>query len=524
MPAAPAPVSTPAAGRRRRRLPLAALGLAAGLLAFGAGVAHLFHLRFEAGDVYPPYSTLRSDPLGAKVFFAGLQGLPGLSVERSLRPTESLGVPAMSRPGSDHGEARFTCFYLGASSDEWPYLFSAEAARRLQDIARRGGRVVVTFLPSTRIPTADSLRYARELRATPDPHKDKTKEKGNGGEKGKDKDRDKKDPDKDKENRREWWRSHQPREPDLSEEWGIDVRRLDPTPAKAAVVAQILTGKAAPPPTPTPTPSPSPDPAAATAAASAGVALAHDGKALPARDARGVPVVDDDRPVGWHTAVDFDAAATSARRAGWHTLYERAGKPVIVARPYGHAGGELILASDTYFLSNEGLHADPHPALLAALVGPGQRVLFDESHLGIREHPGMMTLARRYRLQGALAALGLLAALFVWRNTVSLVPPRPPEARAAEDEAPVTGRDAAAGFLNLLRRGVAPRDLPARCFAQWQQNLAPRTGAVAEARQLATPANATRLGEILAAGGAKGAPRTPAALYRALCAALKRPA
>ena len=38
------------------------------LVLFGFGVLRLFRLRFETGDVYPPYSSLRSDPLGAKAF------------------------------------------------------------------------------------------------------------------------------------------------------------------------------------------------------------------------------------------------------------------------------------------------------------------------------------------------------------------------------------------------------------------------------------------------------------------------
>ena len=37
--------------------------------AFGGGVLYLFNLQFTSGDVYPVYSTLRSDPAGAKVLF-----------------------------------------------------------------------------------------------------------------------------------------------------------------------------------------------------------------------------------------------------------------------------------------------------------------------------------------------------------------------------------------------------------------------------------------------------------------------
>jgi hypothetical protein len=39
----------------------------------------LFELRFERGDVYPAYSSLRADPLGAMAFYESLEKIPGLS-------------------------------------------------------------------------------------------------------------------------------------------------------------------------------------------------------------------------------------------------------------------------------------------------------------------------------------------------------------------------------------------------------------------------------------------------------------
>ena len=450
----PYPSSAP---RFHRRLPLAVLGLAALFLVFGAGVIHLFRLRFDVGDVYPPYSTLRSDPLGAEVFYDSLQAQPGLDTARSFRPLPLLGVPVLARPGEDHGEARLAGFYLGADPEDWPFLLSADALLRLEQIAGRGGRIILTFQPTAHPPTLANLEHERSRREEPGAKAGPTP-------------------------------SRVPAEadlnPDLAARWNLDFRR-----------EKALSGNgqpAAPPP---------PDTA----------------QAVPVRPAEGPPVA-------WHTAVDFQLDTPGARRAGWHALYQREGRPVIVARPYGTAGGELILVSDTYFLSNEGLHEAASPELLAALVGPARTVLFDESHFGIGEHPGLMTLARRYRLQGALAALGLLAALFVWRNALSLLPPRPADALAAGD-APVAGRDAAAGFLNLLRRGVAPRDLPALCVAQWRQHLAPDAGgAAAETRHRATPANVARLEEVLAGTGAARTAdrRSPAALYREMCARLRR--
>ena len=49
---------------------------------FAFGLLHLFKLRFAAGDVYPQYSSLRADPLGAMAFCESLERMPGLSVRR----------------------------------------------------------------------------------------------------------------------------------------------------------------------------------------------------------------------------------------------------------------------------------------------------------------------------------------------------------------------------------------------------------------------------------------------------------
>ena len=40
------------------------------------GVITLLIMRFQVGDVYPPYSSYRSDPLGTKAFYEALNLLP----------------------------------------------------------------------------------------------------------------------------------------------------------------------------------------------------------------------------------------------------------------------------------------------------------------------------------------------------------------------------------------------------------------------------------------------------------------
>ena len=81
------------------------------------------------------------------------------------------------------------------------------------------------------------------------------------------------------------------------------------------------------------------------------------------------------------------------------------------------------MATDSYFVSNEAMAKDRHADLLAWLIGPDKNVVFDEAHFGIVETSGVAVLMRKYRLHGLAAGLMLLAGLFIWKNSTSLVPP-----------------------------------------------------------------------------------------------------
>jgi len=76
------------------RKPLLSLLVAIVLgVGFVVGLTRLFVLRYELGDVYPPYSTLRADPLGTKALAAALDELPNVDVQRNYKPLPKL------RPG-----------------------------------------------------------------------------------------------------------------------------------------------------------------------------------------------------------------------------------------------------------------------------------------------------------------------------------------------------------------------------------------------------------------------------------------
>jgi hypothetical protein len=111
-------------------------GAALALLLVG-GLARLFQLRFQAGDVFPAYSSLRADPLGTRVFYESLAAC-GVSVERNFRPLGEQRLPAES-----------VLLLLGAELDYLPNsdLIPVRYARELNEFMRRGGRVVLTLLP-----------------------------------------------------------------------------------------------------------------------------------------------------------------------------------------------------------------------------------------------------------------------------------------------------------------------------------------------------------------------------------------
>jgi hypothetical protein len=164
--------------------------------------------------------------------------------------------------------------------------------------------------------------------------------------------------------------------------------------------------------------------------------------------------------LAWHSGMVFTNLASS-----WHIIYTRGTNAVLIERRFG--AGSVLLATDSYFISNEAMAKDRHSDLLAWLVGTGELVVFDEAHLGIVEAPGISTLMRKYRLQGLIIGLVSLAGLFIWKNSTSLAPPFVDEKASSE----VMGKDAGAGLVSLLRRNIAPKELLRVCFEQWTRSL-----------------------------------------------------
>ena len=80
----------------------------------------------------------------------------------------------------------------------------------------------------------------------------------------------------------------------------------------------------------------------------------------------------------------------------------------------------------------------------------------------------------------------------------------------------IAGKEAAAGFVNLLRRNLPPQDLVKVCFAEWKKTLKPENktliARLTEAQAIVEAETALSPRE-----------RDPARTYREICRILKTP-
>jgi uncharacterized protein DUF4350 len=365
---------------RRTSVQASALALLLVVLVFG--VARLLGARSVRGDVYARYSTLRSDPLGARILVDALRRVDGVTVSRNTSPLRHLW-----------DDPDVTVFFLGAA----PSHLESEATDddlEIEALARHGARVVIAVSPHGAGPVADEDLETGEGR-----------DHGHGrGKTGPPDDED--------------LSSEGPKRPPFNKLLGFGVAHAPlPQDEEHEPIADVARRTGA-------------------------------GDAAP----------DLPETLPWHTILCFTDLA-----GGWRTIYARGGHAVLVEREFGR--GSLVLSADTFVLSNEALAREPRAALVSWFVGDHRTIVFDETHLGVFERPGVVSLMRRYRLHAFVAAILLVAVLFVWRVSVPIVPPH--------DDAPeptgeiLPGRDAAAGLVTILRRGIPQAHILRVCRSEW---------------------------------------------------------
>lgn len=358
-----------------------------------AGTWYLMAMRFRSGDIYPPYSSLRADPLGSKAFYDALKHMDPYSVRRHYANIEDL------RTGTGD-----TVMILGARNAGL-YAMRKDLTR----LAADGARVVVAFNEHRRKgPETDEEEPADntavEEPAEPNPGEDEETEDWKPGS----------------------W--------DLT--MGVSDAAADDTGKYQAF-------------------------------------RVNESGNLPEQISVTSPVFFDDRDEKWLQIYAFE------------------NDPVIVERVIGQ--GSVVLLSDSYPLSNEALRWELYPRLVSWLLGGKGNVVFVESHLGVRESQGVMTLVRKYRLTMLLLCFGVVALLAVWKNAVPLA--KVPEGAARDGTHVISEKDQFMGFVSLLGRNIGAGDVIRVCIQEARKGYRGRSARRGSSEELMTEVSGIARGE-----------------------------
>lgn len=371
----------------------------------GAALYRVFWLRFEFGDVYGPYSTLRADPQGSRALYEALERMPGVAAARNTQSILRLEAG---------GETAYLLLGASPSPDPLPLI------EHIESLVAGGMRLVVAYRPVRAM--AGRGQSVVEFEGTSPESLDRWEETEEESDEAKDAARAAEDeePGEDEEPAGEPTRSARPAQDWVERRWGFS-HGAAPLPGES--YDQL---------------------------GSIEVTRIEERPGLPDR-------------LRWHSARYFTNLDPE-----WRAIYARGAQPVVIERDW--EAGSIVMLADAFLFSNEALRNARAPGLIAWLIADKPRVVFEETIHGHRVSEGIMTLARRYRLHAAIATLLLLGLLFIWRNAFSLAPPLD---TGAEPEAQ-SGKDAGAGLVNLLRRGVPREELLAACYKEWR-HAAPRT-------------------------------------------------
>ena len=309
---------------------------------FVGGVIVMFNQQFAAGNVYPEYSSLRSDRMGSKLLYDSLARLPGITVERNYTPFQFL---------PRNGVTLLLLAYdpVQANWADLPFIRPVEA------VAARGNRVVVTMQqrPYTTLSQAN-------FEQPPDQGPLNIKKK-----KAKD---------------------EPPPDPPIHQKWKVK---------------------------------------------------------FAYKQEKG-----NEHPLYF------------AEADGW-TVTDRSGDRILaIEKSFGQ--GSIVLMAESAGFDNDSVVSLDGMDRIASALGSYHRVIFDEQHFGIEESGTIVGMARRFGLSGLAIGLGLVAALFIWRNASSFPPPA---AVRAPDR--FSGRTSHAGLLTLLRRHIPQADVAAVAWRQW---------------------------------------------------------
>ena len=408
---------------------LGLVGLFALLLAVFIGV---FELRFESGEIYPHYSSLRSDPLGSQALYESFEDLPGFEVSRNSRNLMAI----------DTLDGDTALWLVGISRQSFRGMRAPEDSPVLEAVEKEGAHLVITLNPllvpeefdlasneaqETWWERRESLRRGES---------EEPSEEEAGETTSSDPPETEEAPDADEE-ATERTRAQTDHEPDHEIEFETETFESlgDPLVDWLEVAVKIPDRFERP----------------------------DEGWPLEGGEADASRPLPTDWPL-WRSPYHFGDLGSD-----WKVAATVEGEPVVVFRTIGK--GSIVLASDSYFASNEALWKDPCPELLLWLTGGKRRLIFDETIHGTVESGGVMKVIRRYRFHGFFIGLAVFIGLLAWRSASSLAPGNEALERGLRDDAAsVTGEEATTGFLRLLRLNVPPKQLLRTCVETWRNS------------------------------------------------------
>lgn len=383
------------------------------LLAFACwAMGYLMQVRFAGGTAYPVYSSLRPDPLGAKAVYETLKALP-LGTSRNYQAPERLRCRSalILVSGLSRSPIRFL------TQSKW----SAVAA---------AGNLVFIALRSN----VASASFSSRKKAKPEPAKEPepADKKDRGAPEKMGKTAAPREVKVKKSDRKSAKRRPSNRPPGLSGPALNGVRNLFSGIELDQIKTSNALGDAALPS----------DPHLA-------LRMVHDG-AWPER-------------ISWHSPLVFKLDETARKK--WQVLYGMdQAHPVMIRSRFGN--GSIILATDSYLLSNEALAKNHSSAFIPALVGTRRTVVFDETHFGLSENHNLMYFIRRHGLVPLLIALLVVGLLYLWQSLIRVLPPE--EDLLAEERARWTdGRGAVSALSGLIQRHLSACDAVEQCIREF---------------------------------------------------------
>ncbi|MCB1076671.1 MAG: hypothetical protein KDM64_02485 [Verrucomicrobiae bacterium] len=380
--------------------------------------------RFASGDVYPFYSTSRSDPLGASALHESFSNLPGHEVTRNFRSLMSLDT-------LDSQSALWLC---GLSRSSYNRMRGPDDSPILKAIRDDGARLILTINPEL-VPEKYDLKEKDDLeewldrreeaRKESSAKEDKAEKETDNAEKspGKEEEKDKKESEREK-------------------------RQQELEASSGPLITKLFGANLDLPET---------------------FERPKEGWELKP----GTPI-DSERPIPqslpmWRSQYRFTDLAKE-----WTVTATVDGKPVVIERAFGK--GSVVMTSDSYFASDEALWQGAHSEFLLWLAGGKTRLVFDETIHGSVESGSVMKMVRQYRFHGFFIGFFVFIALLAWRSGTSLAPGSEAVERGlvADSAAAIAGEDTETGFIRLLRRNVSRKRLLRTCAEVWRQTAARR--------------------------------------------------